>query len=118
MIAGTIVSLFFNANPLMRLTDIMFLVNCSIFLISYPRTPMVRAAWNLAAIRFSSFRPEWPHDKSEWVIAVYGLASWLWQFIVVMVFWYRKRIAARRRLMLAIHRSDPLVCAATDPNGT
>ena len=37
--------------------------------------------WLLSGSR--AFRPKRPREKDEWIIAVYGLASWLRQFIVV-----------------------------------
>jgi putative peptide zinc metalloprotease protein len=85
VIAGTIVSLFFNANPLMRfdgyyvLSELLDIPN----LATRGRERIARLGiWLLSGSR--AIRPEWPRDKREWVIAVYGLASWLWQLIVVV----------------------------------
>jgi putative peptide zinc metalloprotease protein len=84
VIAGTIVSLFFNANPLMRfdgyyvLSELLDIPN----LATRGRERIARLGiWLLSGS--PAVRPEWPRDKREWVITIYGLASWLWQFIVV-----------------------------------
>lgn len=83
-IAGTIVSLFFNANPLMRfdgyyvLSELLNIPN----LATRGRQWIARlGVWLQSGSR--AFRPKRPREKDEWIIAVYGLASWLWQFIVV-----------------------------------
>ena len=83
-IAGTVVSLFFNANPLMRfdgyyvLSELLDIPN----LATRGRQWIARLGiWLFSGLR--SFQPEWPRGKDQWIIAAYGLASCLWQFFVV-----------------------------------
>src|SRR6185369_14474570 len=83
VVMGSVVTLFFNANPLMRfdgyyvLSDLAGLPN----LATRSRSWMSRAfGWLLLGAK--SLRPERPHTRREWFIAFYAVAAWIWQLIV------------------------------------
>jgi putative peptide zinc metalloprotease protein len=80
VVMGTVVTLFFNANPLMRfdgyfvLSDLLGIPN----LAPRGRTWFTRAvSWLLTGVR--KLRPERPASREEWIIALYGIAAWVWQ---------------------------------------
>ncbi len=84
VVTGTVVTLFFNANPLMRfdgyyiLGDLFDLPNLS----SRGRAWFQRSlAWLLAGGR--ELRPGPLRTGEEWVVALYGIASTVWQAVVL-----------------------------------
>jgi len=83
VVMGSVVTLFFNANPLMRfdgyyvLSDLAGLPN----LATRARSWLSRTAgWLLLGAK--SLRPERPHGARDWFIALYAVAAWLWQLLV------------------------------------
>ena len=84
VIAGTVITLFFNANPLMRfdgyfiLSDLLELPN----LATRGRSWMQRAlAWLLVGGR--ALRPARPRTREDWFVAFYGVAAAVWQVVVL-----------------------------------
>ncbi|HEY3900128.1 MAG TPA: HlyD family efflux transporter periplasmic adaptor subunit [Chthoniobacter sp.] len=84
LITGTLLTLFFNANPLMRfdgyfvLSDLLDIPN----LATRGRTWMHRTlAWLFLGERVAKFKT--PRTRAEWIVAVYGVAAWLWQLVVL-----------------------------------
>ncbi len=84
VITGTMLTLFFNANPLMRFdgyyiaSDLLEIPN----LATRGRTWLMRAAsWLLMGARGSKPKPL--VTRTDWVVAIYGVASWVWQLVVL-----------------------------------
>ncbi len=84
IVTGTIVTLFFNANPLLRfdgyylLSDWLELPNLAL----RGRQWVMRAAnWLLTGTR--ALKPERPRTREQWLAAGYGVAAWLWQGLVI-----------------------------------
>ena len=82
IVMGTVVTLFFNANPLMRfdgyfiLSDVLGIPN----LAPRAKTWFTRAAsWLLTGVQ--KLKPERPSSREEWIVALYGIAAWVWQNI-------------------------------------
>ncbi len=82
VVMGTVVTLFFNANPLMRfdgyfiLSDLLGIPN----LAPRAKTWFTRAAsWLLTGAQ--KMKPERPSSREEWIVALYGIAAWMWQNI-------------------------------------
>ncbi len=84
VVTGTMLTLFFNANPLMRfdgyfiLSDLLNMPN----LASRGQTWMQRVI-NWALLGAKPARPLWPASREEAITSVYGLAGWMWQITVV-----------------------------------
>ncbi|HEV7402551.1 MAG TPA: HlyD family efflux transporter periplasmic adaptor subunit [Chthoniobacteraceae bacterium] len=84
VITGTMVTLLFNANPLMRfdgyfiLSDLLELPN----LATRGRQWMQRA-WMAVLAGSRAGRTVRPRGREEWLIAAYGAASWVWQVLVL-----------------------------------
>lgn len=84
VITGTVLTLFFNANPLMRfdgyfiLSDLLEIPN----LATRGRTWMHKALTWLLMGRgtAASLRPL---NRESWIVAIYGVAAWFWQWIVL-----------------------------------
>jgi putative peptide zinc metalloprotease protein len=83
IVTGTVVTLLFNANPLMRFDGYFILAE----LLGIPNLATGGRqwmtgflAWLVSGIR--SFRPEPPEHRQDRIIALYGIASWLWQILV------------------------------------
>ncbi len=83
IVMGSVVTLFFNANPLMRfdgyyvLSDLAGLPN----LATRSRSWLTRAfGWLLLGNK--SLRPERPRTGREWFVILYAIAAWFWQLIV------------------------------------
>ncbi len=84
VVTGSVLTLFFNANPLMRfdgyyiLSDLLGVPN----LATRSRSWFQRAAgWCLLGAK--KLRPSLPDSREEWIIALYGVAAWLWQMLVL-----------------------------------
>ncbi len=84
VVTGTVLTLFFNANPLMRfdgyylLSDLLDLPN----LATRGRSWMQRAlAWLLLGGKAA--RPLWPATREAWIVAIYGMTAWLWQWLIL-----------------------------------
>ncbi len=84
VVTGTLVTLFFNANPLMRfdgyfiLSDLLGISN----LATRGRQWMQGAgAWLLLGGK--ARRPQRPRSREEWNVALYGVAAACWQVLVV-----------------------------------
>jgi putative peptide zinc metalloprotease protein len=84
IVTGTLVTLFFNANPLMRfdgyfiLSDLLGLPNLA------PRGKQwVHGALAWLLIGGKSLRPARPRSRDEWLVALYGAAAAVWQVIVL-----------------------------------
>lgn len=82
VVMGTMVTFFFNANPLMRfdgyfiLSDVLGIPN----LATRARTWFTQAAsWVLVGAE--KLKPDRPSLREEWIVAVYGIAAWVWQNI-------------------------------------
>lgn len=82
--AGTMVTLFFNANPLMRfdgyfiLADLLDVPN----LATRGRNWVQRAlAW--LALGAKEMKPALPRSREQWIVAGYGVAAWLWMILVL-----------------------------------
>src|SRR5207247_7615024 len=85
VITGTVLTLFFNANPLMRfdgyfiLSDLLDMPN----LATRGRAWMQRAlAWLLLGGRPA--RRLQPDSRESWIVALYGVAAWGWQLLTLV----------------------------------
>ena len=85
VVTGTVLTLFFNANPLMRfdgyfiLSDLLDLPN----LATRGRSWMQRAlAWLL--LGGSTARRLRPDSREMWSVALYGAAAWGWQLFTLV----------------------------------
>lgn len=84
VITGTVVTLFFNANPLMRF-DGYFLLSEAVDipnLATRGRTWWMRALTGLLTGAPQAW-PKRPRTREEWFIAVYGVLAWCWQIVVI-----------------------------------
>ncbi len=84
IITGSLFTLFFNANPLMRfdgyyiLSDLIGVPN----LATRSRTWFQRVAgWLLTGAK--GLRPSLPRTREDGIIALYGVLSWFWQILVL-----------------------------------
>jgi putative peptide zinc metalloprotease protein len=81
VITGTVVTLVFNANPLMRfdgyfiLSDLLELPN-----LATRGRQWTQRAWMALLAGGRSVRPR---GREEWLVAAYGAASWVWQVLVL-----------------------------------
>jgi putative peptide zinc metalloprotease protein len=84
IVTGTVVSLFFNANPLMRfdgyfvLSDLLGIANLAT---RGRRWVQGAGAWLLCGGR--SLRPGWPQSREEWCVAIYGGLALGWQSLAL-----------------------------------
>jgi putative peptide zinc metalloprotease protein len=84
VITGTVLTLFFNANPLMRFDGYFILSD----LLDVPNLATRGRAWCQRALAWlllggRSARPRRPDSRDAWIIALYGVAAWLWQLLVL-----------------------------------
>ena len=84
VVTGTMATLFFNANPLMRFDGYYLLSDA----LEIPNLATRGRAWFQRALLWSltgdaGARPTWPRERDEWVVAIYGLASSVWQIVVL-----------------------------------
>ena len=84
IVTGTALTLFFNANPLMRfdgyfiLCDLLEIPN----LATRGRGWFTRvASWLLLGSR--AMKPKPLKTRDDWIIAIYGVAAWLWQMMML-----------------------------------
>ena len=83
VITGTIVTLAFNANPLMRFDGYFILAD----LLELPNLATRGRQWAQTAVDRlllgrSAPAPESPKTRDEWIVAIYGIAAWSWQIVV------------------------------------
>jgi putative peptide zinc metalloprotease protein len=83
VITGTVVTLFFNANPLMRFDGYFVLSD----LVEIPNLAMRARQWILRRLGwlFSGVGPgpRRPQSQEQWFIRAYGIAAWCWQILVL-----------------------------------
>ena len=84
IVTGTVVTLFFNANPLMRFDGYYLLSDA----LEIPNLATRGRAWFMRVLMWlltgdASARPAWPRERDEWIVAIYGLASSVWQTVVL-----------------------------------
>lgn len=84
VVTGTIVTLFFNANPLMRFDGYFILGE----LLGISNLAMRGRQWLHAALGWlflggKARRPARPRSREEWIVALYGVAAGCWQVVVV-----------------------------------
>ena len=84
VVTGTVLTLFFNANPLMRfdgyyiLSDLLEIPN----LATHGRGWLMRVAnWLLLNVRGQKPKPL--ATREDWIVAIYGVASWCWQIVML-----------------------------------
>ncbi len=84
VVTGTVLTLFFNANPLMRfdgyyiLSDLLEIPN----LATRGRGWVTRTAgWLLTNAR--GLKPKRLTTREEWIVAIYGVAAWCWGTLMV-----------------------------------
>ena len=79
---GTVVTLFFNANPLMRFDSYYVLAE----LLGIPNLATRGRAWMHSALSWlclgASSKPSVPHGREEWCVALYGIGAAVWQIVV------------------------------------
>jgi putative peptide zinc metalloprotease protein len=83
IVMGTVVTVFFNANPLMRFDGYFTLGD----LLGIPNLASQGRAWFTQAVLWlllgaRRLRPGRPASRAEWIIALYGIAAWAWQILV------------------------------------
>ena len=84
VVTGTVVTLFFNANPLMRfdgyfvLSDLLGISNLAT---RGRQWTQGAGLWLLTGA--NSSRPAPPRNREDWIVALYGIASSCWQVLVV-----------------------------------
>ena len=84
VVTGTMATLFFNANPLMRFDGYYLLSDA----LEIPNLATRGRAWFQRTLLWlltgdAGARPPWPREREAWVVAIYGLASSVWQFVVL-----------------------------------
>ncbi len=84
VITGTVLTLFFNANPLMRYDGYFIAAD----LLDHPNLATRGRQWVARAQRWlllggAALRPEWPISRAEWMEAFYGTAAAVWQVIIM-----------------------------------
>ncbi len=84
VITGTALTLFFNANPLMRFDGYFIMSD----LLNLPNLATRGRAWMQRALHWlllgaKPARPLWPVSREEAVTAIYGVSAWIWQIVVV-----------------------------------
>src|SRR5205085_1125681 len=83
VITGTVLTLLFNANPLMRfdgyfiLSDLLDLRN-----LATRGRQWAQGALGWVLLGGRTRRPAPPANREEWIVALYGIAAWLWQITV------------------------------------
>ena len=83
IVMGSMVTIFFNANPLMRFdgyyiaSDLLGIAN----LATRGRAWFMQAlSWLLVGVK--KLRPDPPASREEWIVALYGVATWAWGLVV------------------------------------
>jgi putative peptide zinc metalloprotease protein len=84
VITGTMLTLFFNANPLMRFDGYYILSE----LLDVPNLATRGRAWAQRALSWlllgGKSRPLRPGSREAWIVAIYGIAAWIWQLVVAV----------------------------------
>jgi putative peptide zinc metalloprotease protein len=83
VVMGTVVTLFFNANPLMRFDGYFVLSD----LLGIPNLATQGRAWFMQAVSWlllgaERLKPGRLTSREQWIIAFYGIAAWAWQIVV------------------------------------
>ena len=84
VVMGSVVTFFFNANPLMRF-DGYFIASD---LLGIPNLATRGRAWFTQAASWlivggQRLRPAVPASREEWFVALHGCAAWAWQCVVI-----------------------------------
>jgi putative peptide zinc metalloprotease protein len=84
VVMGTVVTIFFNANPLMRFDGYFILSD----LLGIPNLATRGRSWFMCAVTWvllgaKKLRPERLETREDWLVAIYGIAAWAWQVTVV-----------------------------------
>jgi putative peptide zinc metalloprotease protein len=84
VVTGTVLTLFFNANPLMRFDGYFILCD----LLNIPNLATRGRAWTQRAFAWlllggKSARSLRPATREAWIVALYGGGAWMWQFLVI-----------------------------------
>lgn len=84
VVTGTVVTLFFNANPLMRFDGYFILAD----LVEVPNLAARGRQWVQRALIWlllggERSRPAALKSREDWIVAVHGVASWIWQGFVL-----------------------------------
>jgi putative peptide zinc metalloprotease protein len=84
IVTGTVVTLFFNANPLMRFDGYFILSD----LLELPNLATRGRSWTQRALAWlfvggRAMRPAPLRTREEWIVAFYGVAAMVWQIVVL-----------------------------------
>lgn len=83
IVTGTVVTLFFNANPLMRFDGYYILVDLlEISNLSTRGQQFVSGLWKWLLIGGSALRPAPFTKREDYLVAIYGVAAAAWQWMV------------------------------------
>lgn len=85
VVTGTVITLLFNANPLMRFDGYFILSD----LVDVPNLATRGRQWfqrvaNWLLLGGKGGRKLVPDSREKWIVAGYGLAAWLWQITVLV----------------------------------
>jgi putative peptide zinc metalloprotease protein len=85
VVTGTVVTLFFNANPLMRFDGYFILSD----LLDLPNLAPRGRAWMQRALTWLLLggrprRPSALRTREDWLVAIYGAAAQVWQVVVLV----------------------------------
>lgn len=84
VVTGTVVTLFFNANPLMRFDGYFILSELlGISNLATRGRQWMRGALGWLLLGVKAMRPAKLHAREEWIVALYGVAAGCWQVLVV-----------------------------------
>lgn len=82
---GTVVTIFFNANPLMRFDGYFILADLLEISNLAPRgRQWVQGMLSWLALGVKRLKPAWPRSREQGIVAVYGVAAWIWQLVVLV----------------------------------
>lgn len=104
VITGTLITLLFNANPLMRFDGYFILSD----LLDVPNLATRGRQWFQRATGWlllggKGGRRLWPDSREKWIVAGYGVAAWLWQVVVLVGLLVAASVALRGGgLLLAV----------------
>jgi putative peptide zinc metalloprotease protein len=84
VIAGTVLTLFFNINPLMRFDGYFILSD----LLQVPNLSTRGGTWMRRALTWLLLGTEparqlRPTTREGWIVALYGGAAWVWQIVII-----------------------------------
>jgi putative peptide zinc metalloprotease protein len=104
VITGTLITLLFNANPLMRFDGYFILSD----LLDVPNLATRGRQWFQRATGWlllggKGGRKLRPDSREKWIVAGYGVAAWLWQVVVLVGLLVAASVALRGGgLLLAV----------------